>query len=235
MAFGRAGVSKVSGDRILSSSASSVAVGFGRRTITILIAALVGLAAFLFLGVSTAYAATIEVKVGSLTDHGCDSTEWHFIINQIDEEANAPTSITVKWANGQTEVVPLDKFTGGAAHYATDSNLDSTVVSATAEIYDGWSGQFVLSHGPCGAPSPSPTPTDTPKPTETPKPSPTVETPKPSPTVETPAPVPTEVPAGTDASSGGGSALGLVGLALVASGAVAGTAVVARRRFLHDS
>jgi hypothetical protein len=52
---------------------------------------------------------------------------------------------------------------------------------------------------------------------------------------EKPAPVPTEVPAGADGASGGGSALGLFGLALVASGAVAGTAVVARRRFLHES
>ncbi len=79
------------------------------------------------------------------------------------------------------------------------------------------------------APSPSPTPTETPSE----KPS---ESPKPSPSVETPAPVPTEVPAGADAAGGGGgSALGLVGIALVASGAVAGTAAVARRRFLHDS
>lgn len=52
---------------------------------------------------------------------------------------------------------------------------------------------------------------------------------------EKPVPVPTEVPAGADGASGGDSALGLFGLALVASGAVAGTAVVARRRFLHDS
>jgi hypothetical protein len=78
------------------------------------------------------------------------------------------------------------------------------------------------------APSPSPTPSETPSE----KPS---ESPKPSPSVETPAPVPTEVPAGADGASGGGSALGLLGMALVASGAVAGTAVVARRRFLHDS
>ena len=33
-------------------------------------------------------------------------------------------SITVKWANGATETVPLDKFTGGVAHYTTTSNLD---------------------------------------------------------------------------------------------------------------
>ena len=58
---------------------------------------------------------------------------------------------------------------------------------------------------------------------------------EPSASVTTPAPVPTEVPAGADGAGGGGSAAGLLGLAVVASGAVAGTAVFARRRFLHDS
>jgi hypothetical protein len=88
--------------------------------------------------------------------------------------------------------------------------------------------------------APKPTPTETtapPKPeeSETPKPEES-ETPTPEPEEsETPAPVPTEVPAGADTAGGGGSAAGLVGLAVVAGGAVAGTAVFARRRFLHDS
>ncbi|HEU4907937.1 MAG TPA: hypothetical protein VFT17_03660 [Propionibacteriaceae bacterium] len=87
----------------------------------------------------------------------------------------------------------------------------------------------------CG-PTPSPTPTHT----KTPSPTPTqTKTPTPTPTqtktpAETPAPVPTAVPAGTDAS-GGGSAPGVFGLLLVGSGVVAGTAVIARRRFMHDS
>jgi hypothetical protein len=46
--------------------------------------------------------------------------------------------------------------------------------------------------------------------------------------------VPTAVPAGTDAA-GGDSGAGLFGLVLAASGAAAGTAVIVRRRFLHDS
>lgn len=74
----------------------------------------------------------------------------------------------------------------------------------------------------------------TPKPSETPSEKPS-ESPKPSASVSTAAPVPTEVPAGADTESSGGSAAGLLGLAVVASGAVAGTAVIARRRFLHDS
>ena len=91
------------------------------------------------------------ISAKALSDHECDSSEWHFVINQIDTEANAPDSILVTWTNGKSESVPLDKFTGGVAHYTTTSNLDSTVKSATASIYDGWSGQFNLSHGPCGA------------------------------------------------------------------------------------
>ncbi|MBA2767798.1 MAG: hypothetical protein H0U35_01445, partial [Sporichthyaceae bacterium] len=43
-----------------------------------------------------------------------------------------------------------------AAHYATTANLTSTVTSATTDIYAGWSGQFNLSHGPCGEPEDTP-------------------------------------------------------------------------------
>jgi hypothetical protein len=262
----------MSGDRIFSGgSSSSVAVGLSRRTIALLVAAMVGLAAAFFLmssgsGGNLAYAGGHEqgtITAKALTDHECDATEWHFVINQIDSEAKAPQSITVKWANGSTEVVPLSKFTGGVAHYATTSNLDSTVVSATATIYSWWKGQFNLSHGPCGAPTPSPTKTETETPTpsptktetETPTPSPTkteTHTPKPTPsptvsatestatptptvsaTESTAAPVPTAVPAGMD-STGGGSLAGLIGLLLATTGAVTGTALIGRRRFLHE-
>jgi hypothetical protein len=132
----------MSGERILSASgsASSVAVGFSRRTIALLLAVLIGLATFVFLliggGVSTAYAQeTKPISAKALTEHGCDPDEWGFVITGIDDPADAPASITVVWANGDTEVVPLDEVTGKTAHYRTTSNLDSTVVSATAEIF----------------------------------------------------------------------------------------------------
>jgi hypothetical protein len=89
----------------------------------------------------------------------------------------------------------------------------------------------------CVTPTPTPTPTPTKTPTPSPTPTPThtkTPTPTPSKSVETPAPVPTAVPGGADAS-GGGSGAGLLGLALATGGAVAGTAAIARRRFLHDS
>jgi len=160
----------VSEDKNLTASSTpAVAIGFSRRNIAVLLAAMVGLAVLVSLlmsggtGVTTAHAVdtkTIDVK--ALTDHDCDATEWQFVITQIDSEANAPDFITVTWANGVTvtEDVQLSKFTGGVAHYVTTAHLDLTVVSATADIYAGWSGQFNLSHGPCG-PSPSPSPTIT--------------------------------------------------------------------------
>ena len=93
---------------------------------------------------------TQSITAKALIEHECDSTEWHFIINQIDDEEDAPASITVQWANDSSETVTLGELTpGGAAHYTTMSNLTSTVTSATASIYVGWSGQFNLSHGPC--------------------------------------------------------------------------------------
>jgi hypothetical protein len=124
----------------------------------------------LLLATVTAFAGdTKTIHAKALSDHECNSTEWHFVINQIDEEAHAPSSIHVEWANGASADVSLDKFTGGVAHYVTTANLDSTVTSASAEIYSEWDGQFNLSHGPCPA-----EPTDTPVPSDTPTPSVTV-------------------------------------------------------------
>ena len=99
----------MSGDRIFSAgNTSSVAVGFSRRTITLLVAAIVGLAAAILLMSgsgpgSIAYAHGTPITAKGLTDHECDSTEWHFVINQIDSAAKAPKSITVTWANGDVE------------------------------------------------------------------------------------------------------------------------------------
>lgn len=90
-----------------------------------------------------------SITAKALTGHECNDTEWHFVITQVDTESDAPASIHVTWANGNQEDVLLNKFTGGTAHYLTTDNLNSTVTSATANIYSGWSGEFNLSHGPC--------------------------------------------------------------------------------------
>lgn len=110
-------------------------------------------------------AGTKTVPAKALDDHDCDNTEWHFLINQLDSPADAPATIHVTWANGDSADVPLDfvkGVTGGVAHYRTTANLDSTVTSATAVIYDSWPGQFNLSHGPCGPTTPPTSPTPSP-------------------------------------------------------------------------
>jgi hypothetical protein len=139
---------------------------------------------------------TISVSQGSLTGHECNATEWHFIITQIDTKADAPATIHVTWANGASEEVALSSFTGHTAHYITTDNLDSTVVSATADIYEGWSGTFVLSHGPCPTPTTTPptTPTTTPPTTPTTTPPTTPTTTPPTTPTTTPPTTPTTTP-----------------------------------------
>jgi hypothetical protein len=131
-----------------------------------LVAALLGVVAFVAMLGYTAFGAGAvtqtsgphEISAKALLGHECNDTEWHFVINQVDTKADAPATIHVTWANGNSEDVALAKFTGGVAHYITTDNLDSVVTSATATIYGGWSGQFNLSHGPCGTPSTSSAP-----------------------------------------------------------------------------
>jgi hypothetical protein len=147
-------------------------------------------------------AQTIEAK--ALTEHECVVTEWHFVINQVDNcWFNAPWSIEVTFGNGKVVEVGRDWFCNGKmAHYRTTLNLDSTVVSATADIYSNWSGEFNLSHGPCPPSTKTPTPTLTPTatatatPTDTATPTPT-DTPVPTPT-ETYTPTPTDTATPTE-------------------------------------
>jgi hypothetical protein len=140
------------------------------KNITILLCVFV---VFAFVGI--AFASTtkqIGVNPGSLSSHGCDDSEWHFVITQISDPSLAPASIHVEWANGASDDIALDGVTGGTAHYYYYGNLNSTVVAASAEIYEDWGGMFNLSHGPCIV---EPTPTYTlPPPTSTSTSTPTV-------------------------------------------------------------
>jgi hypothetical protein len=170
---------------------------------TRLLAAIAAAVVLIVPGVATA-STLIHVKSATLTSNGhdCDTTEWHFVITQVGGTAPAPSSIQVTWANGQTATVALQGVTGGTAHYRTTLNLSSTVTDATATIDSSWSGQFNLSHGPCGASQPTPTKTPTPTltptatnthvPTATKTPTPT-KTPKPD-DDETKTPTPTKTP-----------------------------------------
>src|SRR5687768_6098942 len=98
-------------------------------------------------GGASAPSRVIHARIG---DYDCEDGEWHFVITQVRDEESAPDSITVTWSNGDSEDIELSAFTGQVAHYTSNSNLDSRVTSATAEIYDEWRGEFNLSHGPCG-------------------------------------------------------------------------------------
>jgi hypothetical protein len=99
--------------------------------------------------ISTQLAGTQLITAKALTDHECNTTQWQFVITQIDVQADAPASVHVIWDNGASADVPLFSYTGQTAHYITTSNLSSLVTSATTSIYDTWSGQFNLSDGPC--------------------------------------------------------------------------------------
>lgn len=119
-------------------------------------------------------------------DYDCDSEEWHFVINQLDSDDLAPDKIYVTWENGDSAEVPLSSANQQMAHYYTSLNLDSPVTEAYTYIYVDWSGNFVISHGPCIFEDPTETPVP---PTETPIP----PTETPIPPTETPVD-PTETP-----------------------------------------
>jgi hypothetical protein len=115
-----------------------------------------------FLSPSKAYAEQISASNVAGFD-GCNdgepAQEWHFVINGLASESDAPPSVHVTWENGAEEDVLLGSFSpGGVAHYTTTTNLNSTVTSATAEIFADFN-QFVLSHAPCSTPIPTNTPT----------------------------------------------------------------------------
>jgi LPXTG-motif cell wall-anchored protein len=123
------------------------------------------LAALVMLMFSTNAAAngnSTRITAKALLSHSCDANEWHFVITQIDNHSDVPATIDVTWANGAHEVVPTNKYTGKTAHYTTTSNLNSEVTEAYTYIYNGWTGQFNLSHGPCVTASPTPSATVSP-------------------------------------------------------------------------
>lgn len=94
-----------------------------------------------------------SISADPLTPATCNSNTWDITISQIDTETDVPHSIHVNWAN-QTIDDLTPTFTGGTAHYMYSGNLDSTVTSATTDIYGAWAGEFRVSEGPCSTPPP---------------------------------------------------------------------------------
>ena len=150
-----------SGRRIpLSLDYTQEAAPLNRFTLAIA-GALLALVAF---GATTASAVptpliSIDAKQASLdevqdacTDAGGTITGWHFIINQV-RVGTPPANISVTFTNGDVEDVPLAKTSGPVGHYNVSATATHTLIqSATAMIYDGWSGQFNLSSVDCRPP-----------------------------------------------------------------------------------
>lgn len=90
-----------------------------------------------------------EIDVDLLGEHTCDDGERHFLITHVSDAALAPRSINVTFATGIQVEVELDEVSGNVAHYTTTLGLNLGITDATAEIYEGWDGEFKLDHGPC--------------------------------------------------------------------------------------
>lgn len=79
------------------------------------------------------------------------SDRWFFVLNQFGGQP-APASIHAIWTDGSQADVPLLKDTPATmAQYATSDHLGFTLRSVTANVPEGWKGQFNVAEGPCGA------------------------------------------------------------------------------------
>lgn len=99
----------------------------------------------------------IEAKGGQSGSTGTEAceegrseatNEWHWVIT--DSAGIAPASIEVTFLYAGTITVPFSNQAGGVAHYYYYGFLGDTYLGATAIIDSSWSGQFNLSHYPCG-------------------------------------------------------------------------------------
>lgn len=151
-------------------------------------------------GVS-AQSMTVQADV---SDYECAPDWWQFYITNVPNIDDAPETIDVSVGGVIYQATHWSNDAEGTRGYLlnvsdVDPGLNFHDVSATATIYEGWTGQFYLVVGP-GACSPAPTtvPTDIPTipptliPTDVPTVEPTAE-PTDVPTLE-PTRVPPNVP-----------------------------------------
>ena len=79
------------------------------------------------------------------------SDRWFFVLNQFGGQV-PPATVHATWTDGSQADVPLLKDTPATmAQYATPEHQGFTLRSATANVPAGWSGQFNVAEGPCGA------------------------------------------------------------------------------------
>ncbi|TXG80772.1 MAG: hypothetical protein E6R14_08710, partial [Thermomicrobiales bacterium] len=102
----------------------------------------------------------IFVSQSSLHDAGCDPgnpNEWQFNITGVLNQT-PPASISVE-TNLGTIIVPLSAHNGNIAQYDLVNAGVPSVTDASATIFDGGSGNFVLCHRPCARLTPTSTAT----------------------------------------------------------------------------
>ena len=117
---------------------------------------------------------TIELR-NSIASAGCADDEYLFILNQLANSSDAPSSIQVLLSGGGYITVARSKLNNHTAQYslaAGDVPAGQVPVNAFAVVPNGYSGNFVISHVPCGTPSPSPSPSPEPSPSPNPSPEP---------------------------------------------------------------
>ena len=138
-----------------------------RRSVLVVLAAVIGLAAYLAASAASsgkpapktqAGTLVIHVKQASLTDQGCGGqpiSGGHFVINQI---TSPPASISVSLSDGGTVTAPLTHQTQKVGQYTISFTPGLSILDATAMVPSDWSGQFVLSNYLCGGSTPTPLP-----------------------------------------------------------------------------
>lgn len=131
-----------------------------------------------------------------VSDYGCAQDHWEFSITNLLDIDDAPASIDVSVGGVTYQASSWYYDQAGIRGYLlevadVDPGLNFNDVSATATIYEGWTGRFYLRFGP-GACPPPPTPVPTDIPTIPPTLIPT-DAPTDVPTLE-PTAAPTDVP-----------------------------------------
>jgi hypothetical protein len=81
----------------------------------------------------------------------CNASEWHFVVNGLGG-GTAPASIHAAWTDGTETDLPLVQANQGTAHFTATSPLGAALKGAWVNMPTGWSGNFLLSHGPCNLP-----------------------------------------------------------------------------------
>src|SRR5215207_1237612 len=69
--------------------------------------------------VAEAQSATKTIQVQNGLPRSLCGPDWHWIITGISDASLAPASISVTFSIGGTVQVPLEKVTGGTAHYTS--------------------------------------------------------------------------------------------------------------------